>query len=289
MYEKGIIIAIMSAIFTSGTHIFLKKSYKELNPSISFLFYMLIGLMIWIPIGLIFGAPLKGVLKCLIYAIVFDVLSEVLSFYALSKGNLSVSTVLISTHSIYTLIFSTLFNKEILLPIQVLCIIITIIGTILTIWDSNFNIKDIKKTAFLIPLITAVSIGLADALTKGIINSTSSFDFIVAIALVQIPISTIYLLISKQKISTIIKELKKGCIKKYKYSIIGALFNVLGMGCLFLSFDYTYASIAVPLSEMYIPFVVIYSFVKLKEKINKVNLCGIIVALIFSFGIIVIG
>ena len=289
MKGKGIIIALMSAIFTSGTHIFLKKSYKELDPSVSFFFDMLIGLIIWIPMGIILGATLKGVLKCLIYAFVFDVLSEVLSFYALSKGNLSVSTVLISTHSIYTLIFSTWFNKEILLPIQFLCIILAIMGTILTIWNSNFTIKDIKNTVVLFPLITAVSMGLVDTLTKGIINLTSAADFIVAIALVQIPIATIILAMSKQKISTIIKELKSEGIKKYKYSIIGPLFNVLGMGCLLLSFEYTYASIAVTLSEMYVPIVVIYSVVKLKEKINRINLCGIIMAVIFTFGIIVIG
>lgn len=284
----GIIIAIMSAVFMSGMQILLKKSYKELDPSVAFLFDMLFGLAIWIPIGFIFGATLNGVVDCLIYAVISAILSEALVFYALSKGNLSVATVLISTYPVYTLVFSLLINNEKLLPLQIVFILITIIGTILTAFDSDFKIKNMKNISILIPFITAIAIGLSDTLTKGIINSTSSFDFIVAIALVQIPVAVIYLLIAKQKLGTIIKELKEG-VKEYKYSIIGSLLNVLGTGCLLISFNYTYASIASPLTAIYTPFVLLFSFIVLKEKINKINLCGVILALLGAFGIIIIG
>lgn len=40
---------------------------------------------------------------------------------------------------------------------------------------------------------------------------------------------------------------------------------------------------------IYTPFVLIYSFLVFKEKISKVNLIGIIAALIGTFGIIMIG
>lgn len=284
----GIIIAILSAVFMTGMQIMLKKSYKELDPSVAFLFDMLFGLIIWIPIGFIFGATFGGVIDCLVYAVISAILSEALVFYALSKGNLSVSTVLISTYPVYTLLFSLLINNEKLLPVQIILILITIIGTILTAFDSEFKVKNMKNLSILIPFVTAIAIGLSDTLTKGIINSTSSFDFIVAIALVQIPVALIYLLIAKQKIGKIIEEVKNG-VKEYKYSIIGSLLNVMGTGCLLISFNYTYASIASPLTAIYTPFVLIYSFVVLKEKINKVNLCGVILALVGAFGIILIG
>lgn len=205
----GIIIAILSAVFMTGMQIMLKKSYKELDPSVAFLFDMLFGLMIWIPIGFIFGATLNGIIDCLIYAVVSAILSEALVFYALSKGNLSVATVLISTYPVYTLLFSLLINNEELIPIQIILILITIIGTVLTAFDSEFKVKNMKNLSILIPFITAIAIGLSDTLTKGIINSTSSFDFIVAIALVQIPVALIYLMITKQKLNKIILDVKK--------------------------------------------------------------------------------
>lgn len=283
----GIIIALLSAISMTGMQIMLKKSYKELNPSVAYLFDMLFGLIIWIPIGFIFGAKIDKVLECIMYAIISAIFSEALVFYALSKGNLSVATVLISTYPIYTLIFSLLINNEKILPLQVIAILITIIGTVLTTLDSEFKVKNILNLQVLIPFSTAIAIGLSDTLTKGIINKTSSYDFIVAIALVQIPVSIIYLIITKQKITLILHNLKNG-IKEYRYSIVGSILNVLATGCLLISFNYTYASIASPLTVIYTPFVLIYSFFILKDKISKINLCGIILALVGTFTIIVI-
>lgn len=284
----GITIAIISALFMTAMQIFLKKSYKELNPSVAFFFDALLGLVIWIPLGFIFGGNLNDVLQCLIYAIISAILSEALVFYALSKGDLSVATVLISTYPIYTLLFSYIINNEVLTPLQIIFILVTIIGTILTCVEKDFKLKNIKNVVTIIPIITAIAIGISDTLTKRVINETSSFSFLIAIAIVQLPVALIYLKISKQKISKIKNELKSD-MKNYKYSILGSLFNILGTGCLLISFNYALASIASPLTTMYTPMVLIYSFVFLKEKINKVNFLGIILAFLGSFGIILIG
>ena len=284
----GIIIAIISAIFMAGMQILLKKSYKELNPSVAFFFDVMFGFLIWIPVGFIFGATIEGVLNCLIYAIISAVFSEALVFYALSKGDLSVSTVMIATYPIYTLLFSRYINNELLSIEQLVFVILTIIGTILTCFDKEFKFNKFKNITLLIPIITAVAIGLSDTLTKKIINDTSAFSFLVAIAIVQIPVALIYLKITKQKIFDIFKELKVG-IKEYKHSILGSLFNVLGTGCLLVSFNYGMVSIVSPLTAIYTPFVLIYSFMFLKEKVSKTNFLGIIAALIGTFGIIIIG
>ena len=284
----GIIIALLSAIFMTGMQILLKKSYKELDPSVAFLFDMLFGLIIWIPVGFVFGATWNCVIDCIPYAIISAILSECLVFYALSKGNLSVATVLISTYPIYTLLFSVLINDEKLNLMQVLLIVLTITGTILTAINSEFKFKSMKTPIIIAPFITAITIGLSDTLTKGIINSTSSFNFLVAIAIVQIPVSFIYLIITKQKINLITRGLING-LKEYKYSIIGSFLNVIATGCLLVSFNYTYASIASPLTAIYTPFVLIYSFVILKERVSKINLLGIVLALVGTFGIIIFG
>lgn len=284
----GIIIAIISAVFMAAMQILLKKSYKELDPSVAFFFDAMFGVLIWIPVGFIFGATVEGVVNCLLYAIISAVLSEALVFYALSKGDLSVSTVMIATYPIYTLLFSRYINNEILTGEQLVFIILTILGTILTCFDKDFKTKNLKSLTMLIPIITAIAIGLSDTLTKKVINETSSFSFLVAIAIVQIPVALIYLKIAKQKFSNIFKELKSG-IKEYKYSIIGSLLNVLGTGCLLVSFNYGMVSIVSPLTAIYTPFVLVYSFIFLKEKINKLNLIGVITALIGTFGIIMIG
>ena len=60
-------------------------------------------------------SKLDGIINCLWYAIISAILSEALVFFALSKGDLSVATVMISTYPIYTLLFSRYINNEILL------------------------------------------------------------------------------------------------------------------------------------------------------------------------------
>lgn len=55
----GIITALLSAVFMAAMQILLKKSYKELDPSVAYLFDMLFGVVIWIPVGFIFGATLE--------------------------------------------------------------------------------------------------------------------------------------------------------------------------------------------------------------------------------------
>ena len=284
----GIMIAIMSALFMTAMQILLKKSYKELNPSVAFFFDAIFGLLIWIPIGFIFGGKLNEIPQCLIYAVISAILSEALVFYALSKGDLSVATILISTYPIYTLLFSYIINNEILTPLQISFILITIIGTILTCIEKDFKLKNIKNFTTIIPIITSIAIGISDTLTKKVINETSSFSFLIAIAIVQLPVSLIYLKISKQSFSKMIDEIKSD-VKEYKYSVYGSLFNILGTGCLLISFNYAMASIASPLTAIYTPIVLIYSLIFLRERINKVNLLGIISAFIGTFGIILIG
>ena len=283
----GIFTAILSAIFMTVSQISLKKSYKELNPSVAFFFDMIFGLLIWIPLGFIFGGKLNEVVECLPYAIISAVLSEALMFYALSKGDLSVASVLTSTYPIYTLVFSYIINNEVLKPLQLVFILITTFGTILACIEKEFELKNIKNLTTIIPIITAVAIGLSDTLTKTVINKTSSFSFLIAIAIVQLPVALIYLKISKQSFSKIKNEIKD--MKEYKYSLYGSLFNILGTGCLLVSFNYALASIVSPLTAIYTPMVLIYSFVFFKEKISKVNLLGIITAFIGTFGIILIG
>lgn len=222
----GIVIAVLSSFFMAEMQILLKKSYKELNSSVAYFFDMLFGLIIWIPVGILFGATLEGIRKCLLYAIISAILSEALVFYALSKGNLSVTTVIIATYPVYTLLFSFLINNEKLTLIQIICVLITILGTILTAFDYNFKVKNLKNISIIIPLIAAIAIGFSDTLTKVIIDETSSFNFLVAIAIVQIPVAIIYLILTKQKFKTILDDLKAG-VKEYKYSIIGSLLNVL--------------------------------------------------------------
>jgi len=284
----GMIIAILSATFMFGWQVFLKQSHtEELNPSVSFFFDMIFGLLIWIPIGFIFGATGNEIIKNLPIAFVSAILSEAFVFYALTKGNLSVSSVLIATYPIFTLLFSFIINNEVLTPIQFICIILTTIGIIMTCIEKEFKLKGLKNVVIIIPFLAAVAIGLADTLSKHTIDTTSVYSFLVAIALCQIPVSIGYLLITKQKWKETIAD-SKNDIKKYKLGLLAGVFNIVATGLLYISFSFNLASICSPLTAMSTPFIVLYSLIILKEKISITNKLGIIISFIGTLGIIIL-
>ena len=281
----GIIIAVCSALFMAGMYILLKKSYEELDPSVAFFFNAILAVVIWIPVGFIFGGSIAELPRVLPFAIISALLAEVFVFYAVSKGNLSVATTLIATYPVYTVLFSFLINNEILSIFQVGFILVTVLGIVLTCIEKGVKIKSFINPITIIPILAAVAIGLSDTLSKLIINETSSFSFIIALAIVQIPVALIYLRITKHKIGNIFSEMK---IKKviYSYGVVASLMNVIGTGLLLISFNFAYASIASPLTAIYTPIVLLYAFMFMKEKLSKVNLVGIIFAMIGAIGII---
>ena len=106
-----------SLLFVGFSQISLRKSYKELPPSVAFLFDSIFGLLIWVPLAFFMG--ISGTVswgQAIFFAVVSAILSEAIVFYALSHGELAVTATVLATYPVYTVIFSRLFNGEILSP-----------------------------------------------------------------------------------------------------------------------------------------------------------------------------
>lgn len=282
---NGIIAAIYASFFLAISQIALKKGYRETEPSVSFAFNALFGVIIWIPLAFILGAKMSEIPETFLYAIISAVLSEVLVFYALSKGQLSITAVIIASYPIYTIIFSFLINGEILSNIQLFFIALTITGTLLSTLPSKLNKEELLKSGAVVwPIIAALAIGFSDSLSKKIINETSSFSFIVSLAIVQIPIAFLFLRVEKQKVSKIAREMREN-IQNFKYPLFGSIFNIIGTGLLWLSFNYTLASIASPITATSVSILVLLAILFADEKIRFKNLIGVILVFMGIMGI----
>jgi drug/metabolite transporter (DMT)-like permease len=282
---NGVVAAVYASFFLAISQAALKKSYRELEPSVSFFFDALLSLVIWIPIAVFFGAQISELPQNLIYAIISAILSEALVFYALSKGQLSVTAIIIASYPIYTIIFSYFINGETLNQIQLIFVSITIAGTLLSSLPSKLSKKELWKSgAILWPIIAAFAIGFSDALSKKVIDQTSSFSFLAALALVQIPVALIYLKIEKQKIRKIVKSVRKN-VGEFKYPLLGSIFNVIGVALLWLSFENTMASIASPITATSGAILILLTILFMDEKIKLKNLIGITLVFIGIFGI----
>ncbi len=273
---SGIIAAIYSSFFLALSQASLKKSYREISPSVAFFFDALLGLILWVPVAIFFGVNPLFFREVLIFAVISAILSEALYFYALSKGQLSLTAILIGSYPIYTIFFSYLINKESLSVGQGIFIALTIFGTMISYLPSKLNKEELKKSgALLWPILAAVAIGISDTLSKKIINKTGDFTFLFALAFVQIPISFVYLKMERQDLINQYREMKSK-IYEYKNAIAGSLFNVVGTGLLWISFSKTLASIASPITATSGVLVIIISLLFLDERISVRQIVGML-------------
>ncbi len=285
----GIMLALLCAVFVSFSQVSLKKSYRELSPSIAFFFDALFGLFIWVPLAIFMG--ISGTVswgEAAFFALVSAILSEAIVFYALSHGELAVTATVLATYPVYTVIFSRLINVEILSPLLTLFVSLAILGSIIASMPEKFDKNAFRLTkGILWPFVAAIAIGLSDTISKGYINRSEDFSFLFSLGFIQIPVALVYLKIEKQ---SGIKSLR-GVISKfgdYKYALLGGLFNIVGTGFLWLSFSFAPASIASPITGSNGVLTVLLSKLFFKENISKRKYLGILIAFIGVLGIAIL-
>ena len=280
----GIIYGLLSSLLFAIGFTSLKKSYDEFPPSVAFFFDMVFGLLIWIPFSLILGFDFSDIPTVLPYALISAILSEAFVFYVLSKGEISITGTIFASYPVFTILFSVLILGESLLPLHWLFVLITIVGIIIASLPEKITKKDLSKKQYILWAIAgALAVGLSDTISKGSIDKTSASTFLFTLALMQLPISLIYLKLEKETPSHIFKFLKD--FNKYKFAILGSLFNVLGLIGLWMAFENTLASIASPLTAAYPGIMIILAIVLLKEKPRRIELIGLALIMVGVIGI----
>lgn len=285
----GIIFALLCAVFIAFSQISLRKSYKELSPSVAFLFDSIFGLLIWVPLAIFMG--ISGVVdwrEAFFFAIISAILSEAIVFYALSHGELAVTATVITTYPVYTIIFSRILNNEVLSLSVAVFVLLAILGSVLASLPDKIKKDEFKLSKGIVwPFVAAICIGLSDTISKGYINKSNDFSFLFSLGLVQIPVAIAYLRIEKESAIKAISGVGKR-FEDYKFALIGGLFNIIGTGFLWLSFSFAPASIASPITGSNGALTVLLSRILLKEKIITRKYLGIGLAFIGIIGITIL-
>ncbi len=280
----GIILAVLTSLLLGTSNILLKKSFKDFPPSISFFIASAFSILIWVPVGIIFGVQFNQWLLGSFVGLASAILGQALYIYVLEKGEISITATILASFSIYTIIFSMLFNKERPTLITLFFIALTIIGTIIVSLPEKFNKKELKKINFIAwAVFAAIGIGASDTLTKYYINRASVGSFLFYVSFAQIFVSLIYLKFDKQPMNQINEIFHR--LKEYKFALLGSLFIIVATMFLFLSFNFTLASIASPIAASAPIITVILALAFLKEKITLKNWIGLVTVFAGIIGI----
>lgn len=285
----GIFFALMCGVFIAFSQLSLRKSYKELKPSVAFFFDAIFGLLLWVPLAMVMGIA-SGVswYEAFLFAVISAILSEAIVFYALSHGELAVTATILATYPVYTVLFSRVLNNEVLSSKILFFVVLAIVGSIVASLPEKLKKEEFALSKGVVwPFIAAVCIALSDTISKGYINKSSDFSFLFALGFVQIPVALAYLRVEQETVTKAVK----GVIQRfqdYKFTLIGGLFNIIGTGFLWLSFSFAPASIASPITGTNGALTVIFARILLHEKISKVKYIGIAMAFIGVIGIAVV-
>lgn len=280
----GVALAVVSSLLIATGNVFLKKSFNDFTPAVSFFFFSIFCLLIWVPFGLTMNFSFNNMLLGILAGVISAVFGQLSYIYVISKGELSVTGTILSSYSIYTVVFSYLFNGERLTHMSLIFIVLTIIGTLIVCLPEKIDKNDLRRySSILLAIGGALCIAASDTFSKNVITKISIGSFLVWVAISQFVISFFFLKEMGESLDQFGRIFKK--LKEYQWSLFGAFGASAGTMCFFLSYNYTLASIASPINATYPVLTIILSLFFLKEKISLKNAFGLVLVVISVIGI----
>ncbi len=275
----GIVFAILASLVSGTANVLLKKSFKDFSPSISFFIFAVFSVLLWIPVGMMMGVQFDQWILGSVVGLISAIFGQALYIYVLEKGEISITATILCSFSIYTILFSMIFNGERPTSQTILFIILTIVGTVIVSLPEKIKKNELKKTNYILwAVLTAIGIGISDVIAKNYINRTSAGSFLFYVSFAQIVVAYVYLKIDRKpfnQFKTIFHQLKD-----YRFSLLGSLFLAVSTMFLFLSFNFTLASIASPIAASSPVITVLLALIFLKDKITTKNWIGLSLVLV---------
>jgi len=161
----GITFALLGSLVIGIANVLMKKSFKTFSPSASFFIFAIICFICWGGTGLLFGFTPGNLLYGTLVGFSTAILGQGIYFHALSKGELSINVPILASYSIYTIIFSILFNHEHIDFLTGICVFLAVLGTIIVAFPEKINKNELEKLSPILWAIgAAVAIGASDTL-----------------------------------------------------------------------------------------------------------------------------
>ncbi|MCX7731881.1 MAG: DMT family transporter [candidate division WOR-3 bacterium] len=280
----GETLALLSALFWALAVILFKKSGETVHPLGLNLFKNMVALTLLIPTLVIFHTPLLprmssgDYLKFIISGLLGMTLGDTLFFMSLNRLGANLAAITSYTYSPILVIFSLLFLKERILPLQTLGIVMIL--TALLLISSSRTSKQISRRN----LLTGITLGIFST------ACTAVGVIIIKPLLAQTPLlwaAALRLLIGMAGVAIVILVLPE------RRKIIASIFKLQGLGYstagtvlgTYLALTvwlggmkFTQVSVAAPLNQLSNIFIFIFSALFLREPVTRTRLLAIITA-----------
>lgn len=269
-------LTILTIIFWGVAQVMIKRGFGYLSPWQTYAVDTFFTLFLWIPYGIIAGFNLEKIDFFSTVTVIFLGITFAGYYYIIEKAPISTVSTIFSSAPAGTLLISLALFGESLSPLQISAVILTIFGVILlTLPNRELKLKPASQTWVFWAILLTVIFSFEPLLFKLIISSTGNGTFMILLSFGQVVAVILWYLV--RPVSFIIPKIPK---KYFFWTILGVILFNIGTITDALALERGLASLVAPLANLNVAVIVVLSVIFLKEKINKVKIIGIILALI---------
>lgn len=266
--------SLAAAFFLGVGQVFIKKGYTHFSPLWNIIIDAIFSIAIYVPLALYLGIHLQFHYSYFFIIAGVTALYAVF-YYAIEKGQISLSGTVFASYPIFTILLSYIFLHERISLLQQILILLILLGGILLSYEPG-TWKKIKKKAnkkwMLWALFGAVATGVGDFLAKFTLNDIDTNTYVFLFAIGFVISSTFFWIIDKNGR----KLPKKINFTNLKWTLFGTLMLSLGVLSITYAFSLGKASLVTVTSSGYIGITVLLAYFFLHDKISRVQLLGIV-------------
>ena len=265
-------LAIGAAVFWAAGQVLVKKGFDHIPPLWSNIFTNILVCIIHIVPALLLSGfrinvpPLPILITIVVCASFYHTF-----YYAISKGEVSLTATLVAGYPMVTVLLSGLFLKERLEPVQYLGVCLVVTGVVLIALPEIRMSEKLRDLSWIVwGLACAFLIGAGDFLTKLSVNRIGAYSHIIFLAVVSNPMGGLNYLIDRKA-----RPFPRIRSKKALPTLTGLTTMSTGTLLFILSFDYGKVSLIAPVSSIYPAIIAVLAVRFLGEKITAKQITGI--------------
>lgn len=275
-FKMWILYAFCSAFFAGITAILAKIGIKNTDSNLATALRTIVILIFsWLMVFIVgsFNTINELTTKTIIFLILSGLatgLSWLCYFKALQLGNVNKVTPIDKSSTILTMVLAMIFLGEKITFLKLISIILIGIGTYLMIEKKKDN-KQAKDNKWLLYAFgSAIFASLTSILGKIGIEGVESNLGTAIRTIVVLVMAWIVVFVTKKQ-----NEIKNVDKKSWKFLLLSGLTTGLSWLCYYKALQEGEASIVVPIDKLSIVVTIVFSYLLLKEKLNKKSMLGL--------------
>ncbi|HEX8931718.1 MAG TPA: EamA family transporter, partial [Patescibacteria group bacterium] len=201
-------------------------------------------------------------------------------YYAINHGQISLTGTVVGTYPAFTVLLSFMFLHEAPSLFQKLAIIAIILGTVLVAFPNKVQKAKLNHWIWW-AILALLTIGTSDFVIKVLLLKYDIYTYLFTYSFSSFLVTLALLLIDKKG-----RKIPKFNLKLYLPTLIGVTMLELGFFFLHLALRDGLVSLVSPISGIYVAITAVLAWIFLKEKINKIQAIGVVLA---AIGVILVG